>query len=399
MPSSNPVPHRSEVFSNYAVMPRHRQGYDDDIEEVKGKSSKKGYDEDDYDETSQPQSTKGKKEEKEIDDKLEVDPDYHGAIIGAKGAQLRALEDETMCYIDVPKNDKGKRDSVIWITGYRADVEYAKKRIKEIVAEKKAQEARRNQSGVLAQTGKNEVSFPALEGQETVTIAVDVEKFAHGKVIGTKGARLRDLKERLQRKEGAASSFNVHLGVDVIVPDRDDPSSIVTIHVPGTVAPRAESIIKEFFQFYEIQPHLISIKVIGDVSMKGDSSTKGEKAAKGSSASTPVGPSGRPSDPPAPAQPTASPAGGEKGSKSENSAPKERSKPLHVDPTAVVSQRREPASPSASSAAAQPVILVPGPNEELHQRKPRFAAEKGVVIDRCKSNAYTHPVLPPRRLP
>jgi predicted RNA-binding protein YlqC (UPF0109 family) len=376
-------------------MPRHRQSFYD-TEERKGKSGKKDYDEDDYDDESQPQSTKGKSAETEIDDKLDVDPDYHGAIIGAKGAQLRALEDETACYIDVPKNDKGKRDSIIWITGYRADVEYAKKRIKEIVAEKKAQEARRNQSGVLAQTGKNEVSFPALEGQETVTIAVDVEKFAHGKVIGTKGTRLRDLKERLERKEGAASSFNVHLGVDVIVPDRDDPSSIITVHVPGTVAPKAEAIIKEFFQFYEIQSHLLSIKVIGDISMKGDSSSKGEKAAKsgvgaGSAGAGSSGSTSRTSDS-SPAAQTA----GEKGARGETASPKERSKPQHVDPSANVGQKREPASPSSSTAT---VVLVPGPNEELHQRKPRFALEKGIVIDRFELNAYTHPVLPPRRLP
>ena len=59
---------------------------------------------------------------------------------------------------------------------------------------------------------------------------------------------------------------NKEVGVEVILPDRNDTSSIITIKIPKHAEEKAEKIIREFCSFYELLPSLKSV-VVGNQSV------------------------------------------------------------------------------------------------------------------------------------
>lgn len=208
-------------------------------------------------------------DDEEVIESVDVDPNFHRFVIGRQGIVKQELEVKFDCVIDIPRKESHERK--IYVNGRRADCKKVIDEIKSIVAKEKAK------SAVATET----TSFPALPGQEIVTVSVDFEKSAIGLFIGQGGSRARDLKSRLSSRGENIPLVNQEVGVEVILPDRNDTSSIITVKVPKHVAHRAEGIIREFCSFYELLPHLKGVSVAGSVGsvLKGDDgASRGEKA-------------------------------------------------------------------------------------------------------------------------
>ena len=258
-------------------MPRRgKQDYLDDAYE-----SDHDYD-DDYDVKQHPTSkyakglrTGAKQREEANEDVIEgidVDPNYHRHLIGRQGVVRLEIETKFNVVVDIPKKDSHEKK--VYVSGRRADCIKALDEIKAIVAKEKAK------SAVSAEN----TAFPSLPGQEIVTVSVDFEKSAIGLFIGQGGSRIRDLKHKLMSRGDNLPIANKEVGVEVILPDRSDTSSIITIKIPKHAEDRADKIIREFCSFYELLPHLKSIVVghqsVGSV-LKGDDG-KGRGAEKAS---------------------------------------------------------------------------------------------------------------------
>lgn len=210
-------------------------------------------------------------DDEEVIESVDVDPNFHRFVIGRQGMTKLELETKFDCVIDIPRKESHERK--IYLNGRRADCKKAIQEINSIVAKEKAK------SAVATETS----SFPALPGQEVVSVSVDFEKSAIGLFIGQGGNRVRDLKNRLSSRGENLPVVNQEVGVEVILPDRNDTSSIITVKVPKHVEQRAEAIIREFCSFYELLPHLRGISVAGSVGnvLKGDDgASRGEKAEK-----------------------------------------------------------------------------------------------------------------------
>jgi len=238
---------------------------------------------DHYDQKSHPTSkyakglrTGAKQKEQENEDVIEgidVDPNYHRHLIGRQGCVRLELETKHNVVVDIPKKDS--HDRKVYVSGRRADCRSALEVIKAIVAKEKAKSA----------VSSENTAFPSLPGQEIVTVSVDFEKSAIGMFIGQGGSRVRDLKHRLASRGDNMPVVNKEVGVEVILPDRNDTSSIITIKIPKHAEEKAEKIIREFCSFYELLPSLKSVVVgnqsVGSV-LKGDDGAGrgGEKATK-----------------------------------------------------------------------------------------------------------------------
>ena len=285
---------RQESVSSTAHMPRRGGGgakhaYDDDVAEAKGRFDD---DHDGYDRRQHPTSRHVKDLRQPKDEmaemtveRLDVPDGTVGRLVGKGGATKNGLEGEYNVVIDLPA--RGDKTNAVYIEGIRKDVNGALARMKEIVGMATAQGApvlvRDKKTGLVKATGKNEAAAPALPGMETIAISLNVEKFAHGLVIGTKGARLQDLRTRLATKDGVPQ-INKHTGVEVLVPDKADTTDVITVLVPATLKDHAVKVCREFFLFYELGQHLKGISVQGESekggvagAMLADESTRGAK--------------------------------------------------------------------------------------------------------------------------
>lgn len=236
-------------------MPRHKEQYDDE------------YDDNPRDREIEPREPEKRRTESIS---VRVPPQDHGLLIGRAGATIRDLEYETRCTFDIPRRESGSNE--IWITGDVDDLAYAKERVLEITSCGKGRRQTHEQEPAPARPAvpSTKNAFPSLPGERDVVLLVDVEKWAHARVIGQGHTRIDELRKRLCHKEGLPDVCQ-NQGVEVIVPDRADTSSLISVHVPESIAPRAEKVIREFFNFYEITQHLRGITVVKDAASMGTS--------------------------------------------------------------------------------------------------------------------------------
>ena len=248
---------------------------------------------DGYDVRQHPTSkyVKNLRQEQPVQRDVPLPQRQHAMLIGKGGATRRELEASFRCTLDFPPREVACH--VIHVEGLPADIDACVKRIHEIVAaadvpspapgRRGGASSGGSSSGIA--TGANVAAFPALPGDDIVCVNVDVEKFAHGKVIGTHGIRLEDLRRRLRSKGPGTPVINQHAGIDVKMPDREDTSSIITIHCPERLSTHVIATVQEFIDYYELRPHFRGISVSG-VAMAGgiagalltSSSDKGTKA-------------------------------------------------------------------------------------------------------------------------
>lgn len=350
-------------------MPRNRGGtkqYQDDMDDVAG-----AYDDaadDGYDARAHPSSkhVRNMRAEQETVREVKIPREKHSVIIGRGGATLRELEATHGVKIDVPP--RNVKDDTVYVEGLESAAQAAVDAIHQKINEAALLSSTKNArpqgkkggsapSAVTANTGGNEQAFPALPGQETVAVSVDVEKFAHGLVIGTGGQRVQDLRRRLARKDGVPLVRET-AGIDVIVPDKADTSTIITVHVPKHTVDHAVAQIKDFFNFYEISHHLQGITVAGSSvgsALAADASTRGAKASRNKDAQ------------PTPARAAA--------------------------PAAAAAAGAKPAAGAALSAPAAPAAET----APVAASKGRGARQPACAfVDLVQLNGYTHEALPQR---
>ena len=216
--------------------------------------------------TGASSSSKRKKQQQQVvDAKVEISVSIskhlHKLVIGAKGATVQRLRDEFQCDIDIPPQKDPSSD--IFIFGRDSMARKAKVAMLELVHQ--ATTVQGHSSSSKDSGGERTIVsgplFSALHGQESVVLHVDMEKFAHGRVIGPQRIRLDDLKRRVS-KTVPGQRTSVLSGVAVVVPDKEDSSCIISVTVPKLHAAAAQQAVEEFISFYELRPFVRSIKLV-----------------------------------------------------------------------------------------------------------------------------------------
>ena len=221
------------------------------------------------------------KADRNVEISVAVPKDMHRLVIGPRGSTIAALRAQYNCEIDVPMPRDPSSDVCIY--GPESLVSKARSAVLAIVQEATApaqvtkningsapptpaQVVAANDRLATATTKTSEVprSTQVTKAPEDrvdvntkscrAAIQLDIEKFVHGRVVGAQRARLDDLKRRVAQV-GCG-------GASVVVPDREDSSSIITITVSTQHAAAAQKAVEEFVTYYELLPHVRSINVI-----------------------------------------------------------------------------------------------------------------------------------------
>jgi hypothetical protein len=355
-------------------MPRNPNRGDDDVAER-------------YVEAADSSSSGSSRRKKQPRDQPRSDPEVelsvcipkhlHKHVIGAKGAVVQQLRDEFRCDIDVPPQQDPSEE--VSIFGPESLARKAKAAVLEIAQKptlQQAQQSTRKDSG--SQRRAHVDTF--VEGQESVVIHVDMEKFAHGRVVGPQRSRLEDLTKRVSDLVAGTRTSNL-ASVAVVVPDRNDSSSIISITVPKLHAAAAQKAVEDFITFYELLPHVRSIKAI-------------ELAAAPATSSNAVGGA---SNVPLASSPTVASVG----------QPSASSEDKGVNNSSTRG-RNEKKSGQAGKSSAELTAAPSGPASG----GPRQSAASASAVPQCRAchspltafvdltaaNGYTHAVLPKRTI-
>jgi hypothetical protein len=300
---------------------------------------------------------------------LDVPQAQHALIVGKHAATLNDIEARFRVKVLVPPGSA--RSNTVHVDGTSNDVAAAVAHIKTQVlsppaavvagvAAGSSKRGNRGGRGGAAQVQDDaSAPFPTLPGQELRTISIDFEKIAHNQFVGTGGLRVRELERRLSTKEGVPTA-NKHVGIAVVMPDKSDTTSIISVLVPAALVPHTEKTVRDFLGYYNLLEHLRGVTVSGAVSAVMAQSVPGEAA------------------PP------------NKGGRRRKAAVKADVQPEgQPETTAAVAVAAEKPAVAAEKPAAAPRAAV-----QAGHREPRPPCCP--FVDLVATSGYTHAVLPQR---
>jgi rRNA processing protein Krr1/Pno1 len=201
------------------------------------------YDDDDADDHDYEYGRKAGHKEKETALVVNVEKRHHGLLIGERGATVKKMNQTYNCEVVIP--DRRDPSTEVVIHGYVSNARECKEHILTLIGQKTV-EAPRSRTGVLSNTASNATAFPALPNQEETIIELSLNKAQHGNLIGTNHERKEELLKNLR---GGAKRIP---GIDIRIPKKEDPSNIISIHVPAYYVDEAKRIIREFLERYDL---------------------------------------------------------------------------------------------------------------------------------------------------